>query len=216
MMKLKRNGIKKGMKRFALRRSGNRISRKFTLTNDVNRIQVEVYQYIASVNSSTTIQHSLSSADYCSIATIMAYSTSWADNYSLYSRYKIYGLGIRVNYSLDRATIAASYGGKVPNLAVCFYPNFSSTSVGDSPDYNDHKLYVESNNDKPQSKYYRFPDNFYDGGASGFGVWSSTNSYASQIGQLSISNAPNTTATAVISFAIVKYTLYILLSDKNR
>jgi len=217
MMKLKRSGIKKGLKRFALRRSTNRISRRFTLNNDATRIQVEVYSHLYTVNGVSSLLHYLSSQNYCNIATMMANSTSWSANYGQYSRYKIYGLGVRCNYSMDRTAIAAAYtGGRVPNLAFAFYPSVTSTDLGDNPEYNDHKLYVECNTDRPQTKYYAFRDNFYDGGAYGFGTWGGCAGYASQIGQVSVTVCPNVNATAVIYPAVVKYTLYIILSDKNQ
>ena len=65
----------------------------------------------------------------------------------------------------------------------------------------------------PQTKYWKFRDNYFDNGASGFGVWTSTTSGSGvQTGQLSCTlNIPET-ASATVALFNVRTTFYVLFA----
>ena len=68
-----------------------------------------------------------------------------------------------------------------------------------------------------QSKYWKFPDNYFEGSGYGFGVWSQTNGFNSQIGQVSVTTNKNPSiAGANVYLFNIRMTLYIMFSDKNR
>lgn len=177
-------------------------------------IQCENYILIATSNGSADLTNNISLNSYLSIVDNLGASPSFLQQRALYNRYKITGLSVRCNYCISVDTCTTNVGF-APNVCAAFYPSSTATNLGSDPIYNDSKLYLESGNTVPVSKYWRFPDDYFDGGATGFGVWSSTNSYASQIGQLSFAMAPPRIASGTIAFLNVKVTSYIVFSGKK-
>ena len=69
----------------------------------------------------------------------------------------------------------------------------------------------------PQTKYWKFRDNYFDNGASGFGVWTSTTAGSGvQTGQLSCTlNIPEA-ASATVALFNVRTTFYVLFATRNK
>ena len=67
----------------------------------------------------------------------------------------------------------------------------------------------------PQTKYWKFRDNYFDNGVSGFGVWTSTTSCI-VTGQLSCTlNIPEA-ASATVALFNVRTTFYVLFATRNK
>ena len=67
----------------------------------------------------------------------------------------------------------------------------------------------------PQTKYWKFHDDYFDNGASGFGVWTNTTSGV-QTGQLSCTlNIPEA-ASATVALFNVRTTFYVLFATRNK
>lgn len=208
-----KNSVRKGMKRYALRKKK---VPGFTFTTDVTRVKCECYGSFVSVNASNIVTWVDSSQSYLSLATCLADSASFTTQVSLYQRYKIYGLSLTLAPTQSPTNLNVLYPSSLPQLCTVLYPNYTTTDLGQSIIYNDRKLLCDTINPKPVYKYWGFPDGFFDGGGFGLGIWSRTASYTAQPGQLSVSSVGNGNATSSASFARYLVTIYVMLSDKNQ
>lgn len=214
-MKRLNKGVKRGMKRFVARKK--RASR-FSLTGDVTSIKVEEYGAIYCNAGTDVICFSDTSQNYYPLYVILQNSSSWTTHYPLYARYKIYGCSITLAPSRGTSLPGQAFGAVsgVPEVCVSFHPNTSGTSLGSQPIYNDRRLLASSNISQRQSKFWRFPNNFYMGNAFGLGTWNQCAGYANQTGQLSTCmtySATPSTSTSLMTYCV---TLYIQLSDKSQ
>lgn len=221
MMKLRnKSGVRKGMKRYARRKARgvtSSISGRYLLSNDVTRAQVEFYDQIALATGGNSCIFATTSASYYNITAILANSTSFQDLYPIYARYKITGFSVRCSIAHSLDVICTNIATGAPSCSAAFYPNLTSTSLGNTPCFNDHKMMVEPGVTSVQSKFWKFPDNYFDASGTGFGVWSQCNGYTNQVGQVSFTcNKTPAPAVAATYLFNVRLTLYVLLSDKNR
>lgn len=126
-------------------------------------------------------------------------------------------MSIRCSAAMDTNTVATKIAQGSPSCSVAFYPNLNGSAIGKNPSYNDHKLILEPGVTTVQSKYWKFPDGYFEGNSFGFGIWSQTNGYTSQTGQVSICVNPTISNTSAVVFLFnIRITLYVMLSDKNR
>lgn len=219
MEKLKyrnKSGVRRGMKRYAARRNRNVLKGRYYLSNDITRAKIEIYDQLYVFNNTGTVQFVSNGFPYYLIASMLTNSTSFQDLYGLYARYKITGLQIVASCCSSPDTIDGSFNTGAPTVSVAFYPNATAQNLGSNPAYNDHKMLIDAHVTTPQTKYWKFPDQYFEGSGYGFGVWSQTNGYASQIGQISPCLNVNSPATSTVYMFNVRMTLYVLLSDKNR
>jgi len=212
-----KSGVRKGMKRYARRKYRSTLSGRYVLSNDVTRAQVEYYDTLAIANGANTLLFTNPSTTYLGIVTALQNSTSFQDLYPIYARYKICGMSVRCSTAQDTSFITTKIAQGSPSCSAAFYPNLNGTGIGQNPSFNDHKLILEPGLTTVQSKYWKFPDNYFEGNGFGFGVWSQTNGYTNQTGQISVCVNPSiSNATADVFLFNIRITLYIMLSDKNR
>lgn len=203
--------FRKGIKRY-VRRRRNYIKKQPLTSNDCY-VRCECYQSIQTVNGSSNLAFLNTSTQQNSIVTFLGTSDSFNTYSADYARYKIVGLQMRANFCVDGNNMS-TLNGFVPNVAIAFYPQFTATAVGDDPIYNDSKMYLEFSNNNAVMKYLAFPDGFFTNGATGFGIWMSTQNTGSQIGQISVASAPQRVNGAAVTFANIKITVYCLFSTK--
>jgi len=202
---------RKGIKRYVRRK--RKYIKKQPLTSNDCYVRCECYQSIQTVNGSNNLAFLNTSTQQNSIVTFLGTSDSFNTYSADYARYKIVGLQMRANFCVDGNNMS-TLNGFVPNVAIAFYPQFTATAVGDDPIYNDSKMYLEFSNNNAVMKYLAFPDGFFTNGATGFGIWMSTQNTGSQIGQISVASAPQRVNGAAVTFANIKITVYCLFSTK--
>jgi len=221
MMKIRnKSGIRKGMKRYARRKARgvtSTLSGRYLLSNDVTRAQIELYDLLVIPSGTSGLVFASNTANYKDIEDILANSTSFQDLFPIYARYKITGLSMRCSVAQDNSYITSKIGSGFPTCSAAFYPNLTNVGIGTNPSFNDHKLILESGVTNVQSKYWKFPDNYFEASGTGFGVWSQCNGYTNQVGQISVAaNKIGFGATADCYLFNVRLTLYVMFSDKNR
>lgn len=211
-----KSGIKRGMKRYVARKNRNMLRGKYTLSNDITRAKIEVYDQIYVFNGTSTAQFVSVGQPYYNISVIFGNSTSFQDQYGLYARYKITGIQFVASCCSSPDNIDGSFNTGAPTMSVAFYPNATSQNLGTNPAFNDHKMLLDAHVTTPQTKYWRFPEQYFEGSGYGFGVWSQCNGYLNQIGQISPCLNQISNATATVYMFNVRITVYVLFSDKNR
>lgn len=188
--KIAANAIKNGMRRYIRRKNRNMVTLKryrTTISSDILPIKCEECQTVVIANNAIVAAFS-SGNTYRNTAASIANANSWVSYSPLYSRYKITGLALRVSRIGNDVTTIGSGVSVIP-IQFTFYPQYVSTTVSNADIVsNDQSFRVDSNVTTIQSRYYRFPDNFFESSASGFGVWSDIASSTTQIGQLSVGN----------------------------
>ena len=211
-----KSGIRRGMKRYVARRNRNILKGKFTLSNDVTRAKIEYYDQLALANGANKLLFGSTNANYMNIAYILQISQSWQDLYGIYSRYKITGISVYCSACSGESELDGAYTIGVPTSSVAFYPNLTTQDIGTNPAFNDHKMTLDPKLTTPQSKYWKFPDQYFEGSGFGFGVWSQTNGYTNQIGQISVTNNLLSNVSIQTYMYNIRIILYVLISDKNR
>lgn len=204
--------VKKGMKRFVARRS--RVVRN-NIDPDSSMVKVEAYDQLSINNGANTVMFSKSGAEYVNILTLLQSSISFQDNIGLWGRYKIVGMNVRASAGSSIATLDSAFVGCAPTLSLAFYPQLISIPLGSSPAYNDQKLLLDPSLTVPQTKYWKFHDNYFDNGASGFGVWTNTQGGV-QTGQLGCTLNIPVVALGTTALFNVRATFYVLFSTRNR
>lgn len=204
--------VKKGMKRFVARRS--RVVRN-NIDPDATMVKVEAYDQITINSGASSTAFLKSGSEYVNVLTLLQSSISFADNTGLWGRYKIVGMNVRASAGASIATLDSSFTNCAPTLSIAFYPQLINTPLGSNPAYNDQKLLLDPSLAVPQTKYWKFHDNYFDNGASGFGVW--TNAAAGvQTGQLSCTLNIPVVALSTTALFNVRTTFYLLFSTRNR
>lgn len=208
--------VRRGMKRYAARKNRSSLRGRFYLSNDVMRAKVEVYDQIFVLTSTSSTLFAGAGQQYMNIATILNNSPSFTDQYSLYARYKITGLQIVASCCSSPETIDSAFLTGAPSISIAFYPNLTSQNIGGNPSYNDHKMLADAHVTTPQSKYWKFPEQYFEGSGYGFGIWSQCNGYTNQIGQVSSCLNISATAASTVYMFNIRFTAYVLFSDKNK
>lgn len=204
--------VKKGMKRFVARRS--RVVRN-NIDSDATMVKCEAYDQI-SINSGAASAIFLQTNNtFINILTLLQSSASFQENIAVYGRYKIVGINVRVSSGSSLATLDSAFTNCAPTLSLAFYPQLNSTALGSNPAYNDAKLLLDPSLTVPQTKYWKFHDNYFDNGASGFGVWTSTQSGV-QTGQLSCTLNIPIVALSTVALFNIRTTFYLLFATRNK
>ena len=203
--------VKKGMKRFVARRS--RVVRH-NIDPDSTMVKCEAYDQITINAGASSPAFLLSGSTYVNILTLLQSSTSFQDNIGLWGRYKIVGMNVRASVGTSISVLDSSFTNCAPTSSLAFYPHIITTSVGANPAYNDQKL-LDPSLSVPQTKYWKFHDNYFDNGASGFGVWTNTQGGV-QTGQLSCTLNIPVISLGTTALFNVRTTFYILFATRNR
>ena len=204
--------VKKGMKRFVARRS--RVVRN-NIDPDSTMVKCEAYDQIT-INAGAASPIFLQSSNtHVNILTLLQSSTSYQDNIGFWGRYKIVGINVRASAGSSIATLDSAFANCAPTLSLAFYPHLTSTALGSNPAYNDQKLLLDPSLTVPQTKYWKFHDNYFDNGASGFGVWTNTQGGV-QTGQLSCTLNIPVVSLGTTALFNVRTTFYVLFSTRNR
>lgn len=204
--------VKKGMKRYVARRS--RVVRN-NIDPDSSMVKVEAYDQITINVGAASPIFLQSSNTYVNILTLLQSSVSFMDNIGLWGRYKIVGMNVRASSGSSVATLDSAFANCAPTLSLAFYPHIITTAVGSNPAYNDQKILLDPSLAVPQTKYWKFHDNYFDNGASGFGVWTNTQGGV-QTGQLSCTLNIPVAALSTAALFNVRTTFYVLFSTRNR
>lgn len=131
---------------------------------------------------------------YLNLATILTGSPEFISRYTQYSYYMLNGQQVKltrrwfdpIGFSVDGF---ATYVDGLSMLSMNFYPNLSSTTVGQPVEDADSSWKVSPFIHGVQSHYQPFPKNFTTGSNSnGLGVWNAGSSYTSISGELAIYN----------------------------
>lgn len=204
--------VKKGMKRFVARRS--RVVRN-NIDPDSSMVKVEAYDQIT-INAGAASPIFLQSGNtHANILTLLQSSISFMDNIGLWGRYKIVGMNVRASAGTSIATLDSAFTNCAPTLSLAFYPQLTNTALGSNPAYNDQKLLLDSSLTVPQTKYWKFHDDYFDNGASGFGVWTNTQGGV-QTGQLSCTLNIPVVAVSTAALFNIRTTFYVLFATRNR
>ena len=204
--------VKKGMKRFVARRS--RVVRT-NIDPDSTMVKVEAYDQITINNGAASPMFLQSGNTHVNILTLLQSSISFMDNIGLWGRYKIVGMNVRASAGASIAALDSAFTNCAPTLSIAFYPQLITTALGSNPAYNDQKLLLDPSLAVPQTKYWKFHDNYFDNGASGFGVWTNTQG-GIQTGQLSCTLNIPVVALSTTALFNVRTTFYVLFSTRNR
>lgn len=204
--------VKKGMKRFVARRS--RVVRN-NIDPDSTMVKVEAYDQITINSGAASAMFLQSGNTHVNILTLLQSSISFMDNIGLWGRYKIVGMNVRASAGASIAALDSAFTNCAPTLSLAFYPQLTTTALGSNPAYNDQKLLLDPSLAVPQTKYWKFHDNYFDNGASGFGVWTNTQG-GTQTGQLSCTLNIPVVALSTTALFNVRTTFYVLFSTRNR
>lgn len=204
--------VKKGMKRFVARRS--RVVRN-NIDSDAALVKCEAYDQITINSGASSPIFLLTNNTFVNILTLLQSSASFQENIAVYGRYKIVGINVRVSSGSSIATLDSAFTNCAPTLSLAFYPQLNSTALGSNPAYNDAKLLLDPSLSVPQTKYWKFHDNYFDNGASGFGVWTSTQSGV-QTGQLSCTLNIPIAAVSTAALFNIRTTFYVLFATRNK
>lgn len=204
--------VKKGMKRFVARRS--RIIRN-NIDIDASMVKCEAYDQITINSGATSPIFQQSGNTFVNILTLLQSSASFQENIVVYGRYKIVGMNIRGSLGAAISTLDTAFTNCAPTSSLAFYPQLTSTSLGSNPAYNDSKLLLDPSLSVPQTKYWKFHDNYFDNGASGFGVWTNTQ-IGVQAGQMSCTLNIPVAALSTTALFNVRTTFYILFATRNK
>lgn len=204
--------VKKGMKRYVARRS--RVVRN-NIDPDSTMVKVEAYDQITINSGSASPFFIQSGGTHANIYTLLTSSISFNENIVQWGRYKIYGMNVRASAGASIATLDSAFTNCAPTASIAFYPQLTSTALGSNPAYNDQKLLLDPSLAVPQTRYWKFHDNYFDNGSSGFGVWTNTQS-GGQTGQLSCTLNIPVVAVNTTALFNVRTTFYVLFSTRNR
>ena len=188
--KISANAFKNGMRRYIRRKNRNMVTMKkyrTTISSDILPIKCEECQTVVIANNQIICSYSTGNT-FRNAAASIANSNSWASYSPLYSRYKITGLALRVSRIGNDVTTIGSGVSVIP-VQFTFYPQYVSTSVANADIVsNDQSFRVDSNVTTIQTRYYKFPDNYFESTGTGFGIWNDISAISTQIGQLSVGN----------------------------
>lgn len=183
---------------------------------DIVSYQCEAYDYIL-VPSGNTLCLFGSTNSYWNFRSVLSSSATFANFVGLYTMYKITGCSVRVSRNVSDNDVNLALGGFLPSPVVSISPTIVNTSNGNLPVFNDTKYTIDANSTQPQSKYWAFPDEFSADGI-GLGIWNAMASYASQMGQLDVSQMMGlpVASTATVACYSVRLTLYVKFKDLKR
>ena len=204
--------VKKGMKRFVARRS--RVVRN-NIDPDSTMIKCEAYDQISINSGASSPMFYQSGGTFVNVYTLLQSSTSFMDNIGHWGRYKIVGMNVRGSSGASIVTLDSAFTNCAPTLSLAFYPHLITTALGANPAYNDQKLLLDPSLTVPQTKYWKFHDNYFDNGSSGFGVWTNTQG-GGQTGQLSCTLNIPVVAVNTTALFNVRTTFYLLFATRNR
>jgi len=203
---------KYGTKKFTAKRRYARISRGIK-GDDTTSVKSEFNTGIYVPNASDVVQFEQPATNFWNIFSILNNSVTFQDMATRYARYKITGMSLRFDSCLLSNVTTLS---QMPIISICFYPQAINTNLGDAPLYNDKKAVFNPAIATPQTKYWRFPDNYFVSSNGGYGTWNDMSSYTNIQGQLSAYNPPLTAnASAITRVGILRVTLYTVFSGKN-
>lgn len=207
--KTTKNFVRKGMKRFALRKTRR-------IGSDGVRVKCEDHGALTQNNSTDFTIFADSTQPYYNIVTMLQNSVSFQNQFNLYQRYKITGISIRLGPTTDPGLLSARFPqGYTPPQIFAFYPNFTGQNLGNSVLGNDNSLTFDPAGGIPASKFWKFPDNYYDAGGYGFGIWSRSAGYLNQVGQFAVSPGSSNVITSVTAICSYRVTVYVVFSNKN-
>jgi len=211
MMRIKKTKkyFKRGLKRFASRKSKR-------IGSDGIRLKCEDHGALSQNTGTDFTVFADSSQPYFNIVTMLQNSVSFQNQFNLYQRYKIVGVSIRLGPSTDTAYLSAKLAqGYIPPQIFAFYPNFTSQNLGNSVLGNDNSVTFDPAGGIPVYKYWKCPDNYYDSGSYGFGIWSRSAGYLNQVGQLAVSPGSSNNISSVSAICSYRVAVHIVFSNKN-
>lgn len=183
---------------------------------DTTSVKCEFFNSLIYANAGTQPIFQNTSLSYINVAAVLINSVTFQDMVTRYGRYKITGMSLRFDATLDSVG-AGNLDNHYPPIGLAFYPQIIGSPLGTAILANDAKAYFGSSITVPQTKYWRFPDQFFDASAGGYGVWNNSSSYSSITGQISLASPiSNITANAQTILGEVKFVLYVLFSSKNQ
>jgi len=210
----KKYGLKKKIYKKKFTRSVKAYRPKVTNTDSEIPVRCEFNIYYVATNNTGNINN-VSGFNYNNIGAELSSSYTWGQISADYLRYKITGLSVRV--STISGVSDMGFGVTNYPIAVGFYPNFFSTNISSNEVLaKDDSLRVEPQVAKLQTKYWNFPDKYFEASGTGFGIWTPVSNVGSQVGQISVGNStPITSFTSTKALYAVRGCIYIKLSTRK-
>lgn len=216
MMKLLGSFLKKKRtNRFYGKKKSVPFLRYKSMSGDFNKVKCELYDTIGVAGTTDRFTFQNNGQQYMPLATVLSTSSSFAEYYPDYVRYKITGVRIDLSNCNSPEHLRTIFTYGAPGCAVAFYPQNTTQGMADAPRNKDNNLVVFPNVTSVQSKYWNVPDSLIDTGAGGLGTWNSTNNWSSQTGQLHL--APLETgnnAASSINVFLIRIIVYVTFSTK--
>nr|WAE42422.1 MAG: capsid protein [Cressdnaviricota sp.] len=201
------------------KRLGNRPNRMYKRVNPVNQysykktrigrltktnmtfVNCTYSDHIAIAPGNSVYQYASNGNAYINLTTILQNSPEFVSRQAQYSYYMIRGMAVAYTRQwidpiafgvngVSTGFLANSYQQGIERLATNFYPNLSSTAVGQPTEDADSAWIVSPFIYGAQSHYQPFPKNFTTGtNSNGLGVWNACSQVGNLAGQLSIYNS---------------------------
>ena len=124
-------------------------------------IKCEAYDQITINSGATSPIFFQSTNTFVNLLTLIQSSSSFQENIPRFGRYKIVGMNIRASLGSAISTLDAAFLNCAPTLSLAFYPQLAGTALGVNPAYNDQKLLLDPSLAVPQTKYWKFHDNYF-------------------------------------------------------
>nr|WAE43190.1 MAG: capsid protein [Cressdnaviricota sp.] len=218
---------RKGRRTFTKKRMFVRKSRKSYVANplsgrlnlDTTRVKCEIDVPIYLPLSSQDYQFA-GPIYYANLTTLLSSSFTWSNMNSLYGRFKILGLNLLCSRVISDGLITTNVNteGLAP-LYVALYPQLTSSNLGPNPPTAcDSAAKFDVYSTRIQSKYWKFPDNFFESNGLGLGTWNPTNAVSNLTGELALGSVSGNgnCINATITVFSLKVTFYVAFSSKNQ
>lgn len=219
---IRRNGVKKGMKKFAMRRTGARLGKRSSVSTTTVSLKVENYDYIVIPVGGNTSVFATGVVDYMSFAQVLTNNSAFQFQRVNYSKYRINGCSIEAircctDFALNNAFTTTNAQVYTPAFFIP-YPTLTGASAGSFPSTADNNFIYKPFVTEMQSKYWAYGKEFLSSGVA-VGTWNNVGDYATQLGQVSVYHSnpisPNGGAKDLYH-AYIKVTLYVQFAQQYR
>lgn len=154
---------------------------------------------------------------YIGLREILVAAVSFQNEYSHWGKYMITGATVDLIPCSDLAHLRSIFSLASPGICCAFYPNVSTTNLGDIVRDNDNLLVAYGAVPLYQRKSWKFPKNYMTGAGTGIGTWNSTLSHSNQDGQFSICNLETgNVSSANANVFNIRINVYVKLGAKNQ
>lgn len=186
------------------------------MANTGNTVICEYYDKIALTANSASLVFFSSGNAYINIDELLPLSVSYSTYSPLYNRMKITGISL----TTSPCGGANQYPG-MPDIVIGFIPQYHSTATAavlDSVISNDSSMYASPGVINVQTKYWRFPNNYFTANnGTGYGVMFTPVQISSLPGELVVRTTQSLTAiTSATCWLNLRVRVYVTFYDKYK